>query len=143
MSNIGCLMSGISLLLNLGVKYRQINEDPERKANTAYFGIYSIVTAIVTGGLFVLCVWGVLALMNGIDDAGLSEILMWVFVALLVILTLFLLAQYIFGGLLGVVYQFRCNHRPIAWIALVVFILTTAAMIVGVIFVLNATGIQL
>ena len=143
MSNMGCLMSGISLLLKLGVKYNQINKDPERKANTAYFGIYSIVTAIFAGGLFVLCVWGVIALMNNIDNAGLSTILMWVFVALLVILTLFLFAQYILGGLMGVVYQFRCNRRPIAWIALAVFIVTTAAMIIGVIFVFNATGIQL
>lgn len=143
MSNIGCLMSGLSLLLKPGVKYKQIREEPERKATTSYFGIYSIVTAIVTGGLFVLCVWGVIALINNVDNAGIGTLLMWAFVALLVILILFLLAQYIFGGLLGVVYQFRCNSRPITWIALVVFVLTTAAMISGAIFVIRATGLQL
>ena len=143
MSSMGCLMSGISLLLKLGSKYNRICQEPERKATTMYFGIYAIITSIYTAGLFVLSVWGVIALMDGMDSAGISVILMWVFVALLVIVALFLFAEYIFGGLMGVIYQFRCNRRPIAWIALAVFILTAAAMLVGLIFIFGLNGIEL
>ena len=143
MSSIGCLMSGINLLLNLSVKYRRICQEPERKATTSYFGIYSIVMSIFSGGLFLLSVWGIIALMNGMDSAGIGEILMWVFVVFLVIVALFLFAEYIFGGLLGVIYQFRCNRRPIAWIALAVFIITGAAMVLGLIYIFDLMGLEL
>lgn len=131
----------MNLLIKLSTRYKNICEDKEQKANTTYFGTYSIVTSIVFGGLFLLSVWGIIALMGGMDDAGLGILLMWVFVAILLLLALFLFAEYIFGGLMGVVYQFRCNRRPIAWIALAVFILTAATMIVGLLFIVDITGI--
>ena len=139
MSSIGCAMSWLSLVLKSSVKYKEISADPTRKANTSYFGISAIIASIVTAGLILLCVWGVIALINGMDDAGIGSLLMWVFVAILIICAIFMLAEYIFGGLISVIYQFRCNRRPISWIALVVFILTLTAMIVGIIFIAKAT----
>lgn len=142
MSSMGCLLSGINLLLNLSVKYNRICQEPERKNTTAYFAVYSIVVSIVSGGLFLLSVWGVIALMGAMDSAELGALLMWVFVAMLIIVALFLFAEYILGGLMGVVYQFRCNRRPIAWIALGVYIITAAAMVVGLIFIIDITGMK-
>lgn len=142
MSNIGCLLWGLNLLTSLSIKYKRISDNPEYKATTGYFGIYAIVTSILVGGLFVLSLWGVIALINGMDNAGISTILLWVFIAMLVIVALFLFAEYILGGLMGVIYQFRCNRRPIAWVALAVFIITAAAMAVGIIFIFGITGIQ-
>lgn len=143
MSNIGCLMNGLSWLITLSIQYQKICENPEKKAKTMYFGIYSILISVFVGGLFILSIWGVIALMNAMDSAGIGIILMWVFVAMLVIVALFLFAEYIFGGLMGVIYQFRCNRRPISWIALAVFLITTVAMIVGIVFIFELTGIQL
>lgn len=141
MSSIGCAMSWLTLLLKSSTKYKEISADPARKATTSYFGISAIIASIVTGGFILLCVWGVIALINGMDDAGIGALLMWVLVGIIIICAIFMLAEYIFGGLLGVMYQFRCNRRPISWIALVVFLLTAAAMIVGLIFIVNATGV--
>lgn len=134
-------MSWLSLLLKSSSKYKEISADPARKATTSYFGISAIIASIVTGGFILLCVWGVIALINGMDDAGLGSLLMWVLVGIIIICAIFMLAEYIFGGLLGVMYQFRCNRRPISWIALVVFLLTAAAMVVGLIFIIDATGV--
>lgn len=141
MSSIGCAMSWLTLLLKSSTKYKEISADPARKATTSYFGISAIIASIVTGGFILLCVWGVIALINGMDDAGIGALLIWVLVGIIIICAIFMLAEYIFGGLLGVMYQFRCNRRPISWIALVVFLLTAAAMIVGLIFIVNATGV--
>lgn len=141
MSNMGCILSGISWLMTLSMRYRRICENPEEKAKTAYFGIYSIIISVAVGGLFLLSVWGVIALIGAMDTAGLSAILMWVFVAMLVIVVIFLFAEYLFGGLMGVVYQFRCNRQPITWIALAVFVVTSCAMIAGLILIINATRI--
>ena len=141
MSSIGCAMSWLTLLLKSSTKYKEISDDPARKATTSYFGISAIIASIVTSGIILLCVWGVIALMNGMDDAGIGALLMWVFVAILIICAIFMLAEYIFGGLISVVYQFRCNRRPISWIALVVFVLTVAAMAVGLIMIIDATGV--
>ncbi|MDE7106764.1 MAG: hypothetical protein K2O39_00390 [Clostridiales bacterium] len=134
-------MSWLSLLLKSGTKYKEISADPARKATTAYFGISAIIASIVTGGFILLCVWGAIALISGMNDAGIGALLLWALVAILIICALFLLAEYIFGGLISVVYQLRCNRRPISWIALVVFVLTTGAMIAGLILIVNATGI--
>ena len=142
MSNIGCLMSGLTWLMSLSHKYHQICADPERKAKTSYFGIYSILVTIFIGGVFLLSMWGITALMNSMEDAAIGQILLWVFVAMLIIVMLYSFAQYIFGGLMGVVYQFRCNRRPITWISLAVFVLTTAGMIVGIIFIASTIGIN-
>ncbi|MDE5593605.1 MAG: hypothetical protein K2I75_06710 [Clostridiales bacterium] len=134
-------MSWLSLLLKSSSKYKEISADPARKATTSYFGISAIIASILTSGFILLCAWGVIALMNGMDDAGLGTLLIWVLVGIIIICAIFMLAEYIFGGLLGVTYQFRCNRRPISWIALIVFVLTTAAMIVGLIFIVDATGL--
>lgn len=142
MSNIGCLMSGLTWLMSLNHKYNKICADPERKANTSYFGVYSIFITIFVGGVFVLSMWGVMALMNAMDDAGLGQLLFWVFVVMLIIVMLYCAAQLFVGGLMGVVYQFRCNRRPISWIALAVFILGIAGTIAGVILVAGAVGID-
>ena len=141
MSSMGCAMSWLSLLLKSSSKYKEISADPARKATTSYFGISAIIASILTSGFILLCVWGVIALIGGMDDAGLGSLLMWALVAILIICALFLLAEYIFGGLISVMYQFRCNRRPISWIALVVFVLTAGAMIAGLILIVNATGI--
>ena len=137
---MGCAMSWLSLLLKSSSKYKEISADPARKATTSYFGISAIIASILTSGFILLCVWGVIALIGGMDDAGLGSLLMWALVAILIICALFLLAEYIFGGLISVMYQFRCNRRPISWIALVVFVLTAGAMIAGLILIVNATG---
>lgn len=141
MSSIGCAMSWLSLLLKSSSKYKEISDDPTRKATTSYFGISAIIASIITSGFILLCVWGVIALMNGMDDAGIGSLLMWALVGIIIICALFLLAEYIFGGLINVVYQFRCNRRPISWIALVVFVATAGAMIAGLILIVNATGV--
>ncbi|MCH5155338.1 MAG: hypothetical protein J1F69_01915 [Clostridiales bacterium] len=139
MSNMGCIMSGLTWLMSLSRKYNEICADPERKKTTGYFGIYSVCITIFLGGVLVLSLFGVIQLVNNMENASISQLLMWVFVAMLIIVMLYSFAQYVLGGLMGVVYQFRCNRRPIAFVALGVFILATAGMIVGMVFVAKAT----
>lgn len=134
-------MSWLTLLLKSSTKYKEISADPAHKATTSYFGISAIIASILTAGFILLCVWGVIALINGMDDAGIGALLLWALVGIIIICAIFMFAEYIFGGLLGVMYQFRCNRRPISWIALIVFLLTAAAMIVGLIFIVDATGL--
>lgn len=138
MSNIGCLLSGLHLLLNLSVKYNRICADGDRKSKTIYFGVYSIITSVFCAGLFLLCVWGVLAMMNAMDSAGIGQILMWVFVVIVAGCAIFLFLEYIFGGLMGVIYQFRCNRHPIGYIALALYVLITVAMGAGVFLIIGA-----
>ena len=142
MSNIGCLMGAFSWLMTNSVRYNRISADPERKQKTVFFGVYSIIMSIAMGALFVLCVWGTLACVDALDgnSLGLGELAVGAFIVVLVICAVILLAEYISGGLVGVIYQFRCNKRPIRWVALAVFVATAVGMIVGVILVLQATG---
>ncbi len=135
MSNIGCLLSAWSWLLTLSRRYTEISSEPERKANTVYFGVYSMVISVFMSGLLVLCSWGIYSIMNAMDSSELGELLLWVFIAILFLCALLLLAEHIFGGLMGIVYQFRCNRKSIGYIALAVFILATVGMIIGVICV--------
>lgn len=129
--------------MSLQIKYKNICQDKELKQRTSYFGVYSIVISILFGGLFLLSVWGLIALFGAMDSAGIGVLLMVVFIIMLGIVALFIVAEYIFGGLLGVIYQFRCNRRPIAWIALAVFIVTSGAMIAGLLLIIDATGVAL
>lgn len=141
MSSIGCALSWLSLLQKPRKKFQDICAHPEEKANTAYFGISAIIASVISCGLILLCVWGITALAVGGSGASINDTLKWALVVLLAICALFLFAEYIFGGLISVVYQFRCNLCPISWIALVVFLLTAAAMAVGLIFIIDATGV--
>ncbi len=143
MSNIGCLMGAFSWLMTNRVKYNKICAEPERKEKTVFFGVYSIIMSIAMAALVILCVWGTIACVDALDgnDLGLSELAVGAFILMLAICAAILLAEYIFGGLIGVVYQFRCNKRPIRWIALAVFIATAAGMIAGIILIFNATGV--
>lgn len=137
MSSLGCLLNGISWLLTLSSKYSRIKADPEYKARTTYFGVYAIAMSISMAGLFVLCLWGIIALVNNIENAGIGIIMMWIFIVMLIIVALYIVLEFIFGGLMGVIYQFLCNRRPITWIALVVFIATAMGMVVGSGFVIG------
>lgn len=131
MSSLGCVLNGLSWLLTLSTKYSRIKADPEYKARTSYFGVYAIIMSITMAGLFVLCLWGVFAMIDCMDEAGIGIIMMVIFIIMLIIVALYIALEYIFGGLMGVIYQFLCNRRPISWIALVVFIVTAVGMAVG------------
>lgn len=141
MSNIGCLMGAFSWLMTSRVNYNRISADPERKQKTVFFGVYSIIMSVAMATLFLLCVWATIVCVNALggNDLGLSDLAVGAFILMLVICAVILLAEYICGGLIGVVYQFRCNKRPIRWAALAVFVATAVGMIVGVIPVLQAT----
>ncbi len=140
MSSIGCALSWLSLLQKPRTKFQDICAHPEEKANTSYFGISAIIASVISCGLILLCVWGITALAVGASGASLNVTLRWALVVLLAICALFLLAEYIFGGGMCAVYQIRCNRRPISFLALAVFVLTTGAMIVGIIFIVKATA---
>ncbi len=136
MSNMGCIYGTLSWLISLNIKYKRICEDPERKATTIYFGVYSMIVSLFCAGLILLCSWGALALYSGIENSGISEILMWLFIAMLIICIIVLVAELILGGLMGIVYQYRCNNHPIRYIATAVFAVIIAALVAGLIFVL-------
>ncbi len=136
MSNMGCIYGTLSWLISLNIKYKRICEDPERKATTIYFGVYSMIVSLFCAGLILLCSWGALALYSGIENSGISEILMWLFIAMLIICIIVLVAELILGGLMGIVYQYRCNDHPIRYIATAVFAVIIAALVAGLIFVL-------
>lgn len=136
MSTRGCLTSIISQLMNLQIKYRQISQDENKKANTRYFGLYSIAMTVVTCAFSVLIAWGVAASIGAIDSSGIGAIAIYAIVAVLVLCELVLIAELALGGLLGVIYQLRCNRRPIGWIALAIYILVVGGMIAGVLLLL-------
>ena len=137
MSNTGCLLGALNLFFQLSSKYNRLSQDPERKAKTVYFGVYSIVMCVFTCAFAVLILWGIISCTNSLDSSGLGEIVLYVFIAILALCELVLFLQLIFGGLLGIIYQFRCNRRPISWIALAVFIIVIAGMAVGIFFILG------
>lgn len=138
MSNMGCIYGTISWLISLNIKYKRICDDPEHKAKTVYFGVYSIVVSLFTAGLFILDLWGIGLLFAEKDSAGIGVLAMWAFIAMLAIVAIVLFAELILGGLLGVMYQFRCNSRPIRWIALAVFAIAAVGLITGSIYVLGS-----
>ena len=137
MSGTGCLAGIFARFLNLNIRYNRISQDAERKQKTVYFGVYSIIVSLLVGALFVLLMWGLLACVNALDGGGLGVILLYVLIAVIAIAELALFAQYLCGGLLGVIFQLRCNRRAIGWIALVVFLAATAGMIVGIIYIMG------
>ncbi|MBD5132816.1 MAG: hypothetical protein HDT28_09585 [Clostridiales bacterium] len=142
MSNIGCLLGGFNWISNvffrLNRRYRKICDEPGRKETTMWFGVYSIIMSIFTTGMFVLCAWAIMAILD-LGDLGI--IVFIVFIIGFVVALVVLLVEYICSALMGIFYQFRCNRRPIGFIALAVFILTTAAMIIGILFVAGVLGI--
>lgn len=141
MSSRGFILSALSWLLTLSRRYDSISKDSERKARTVYFGVYSIITTLAVGGLFLLGIWGLTALIDASGAGDLSVILIWVLIAIVAIMELVLLAEYIFGGALGVFYQLRCNRRPIGWIALAIYLAATIGMIIGIIFIIGTLGL--
>ena len=140
MGGIGCMASIFARFINLNVKYNRISQDAERKQKTVYFGVYSIVVSILVGALFVLLMWGLLACLNALDGGGLSVILLYVFIAIIAVTELVLFAQYVCGGLLGVIFQLRCNRKAIGWIALAVFVIATVGMAVGIVYLAGLTN---
>lgn len=142
MSNIGCLMWGVNLFLNLSRQYNIICKDPERKSRTVYFAVYSIIATVIVCGLFALSLWGLLACLNAMGGE-IGDLLLIVFIVMLAVMCLVLTVELIVGGLMGIIYQFRCNKRPIGYVALAVYILSVAALIVGIIFIINTTGVDL
>ena len=138
MSNMGCIYGTIGWLISLNLRYKRICNDKERKEVTIYFGVYSIVTSVICAGLIVLCAWGAGMLYNSIPSAGISEILMWLFIAMLVVCIVVLAAELVLGGFMGIVYQFRCNDHPIRYIATAVFVVVLAALAVGLVFALGS-----
>lgn len=137
MSTRGCISSVISLFLNLSIKYDEIAKDENRKANTKYFGVYSISTSVIAGATFVLALWGIIACVNAIDSSGLSALVLYIFIGILGLIELTLFGEIILGGLMGIVYQFRCNNRPIGFIALAVFLIVVIGMGVGIILIIG------
>lgn len=137
MSTRGCISSVISLFLNLSIKYDKIAKDEERKATTKYFGVYAISTTVIAGAIFVLVLWGIIACINAIDSSGLSAIVLYIIIGILGLIELTLFGEIILGGLMGIVYQFRCNRQPIGYIALIVFVITVISMGVGIILIIG------
>lgn len=140
MSNIGCLTSILHLFLKLDNVYGRMT--PDRRAKTKYFGIYSILTNVITAVFFVFIFWGILALLPQIDTSGLGMPLIVTFIAILGLCELVLIAQLILGGLMGIIYQRRCNSHYISWIALAVLVVSVAAMIFGVLYLMNISGVD-
>lgn len=138
MSSKGFLYTIFSIFLKLRTKYDQIAQDPKKKAETTYFGIYSIVVSIVVGGFFVLGIWGLILLVDALDGQDLGVILIFVLIVIVAVAELLLLAEYVFGGLLGVYYQFKCNRSPIGWVALAIYIVITVGMGAGILLIVNA-----
>ncbi|MCX4312974.1 MAG: hypothetical protein OSJ83_03795 [Clostridia bacterium] len=137
MSNIGCLHAIWNTFVKLSGVYDRMT--PERRAKTKYFGIYSIITSIVASGVFVLCMWGILTLVPAIDTSGLGAPLIIMFIVILAACELVLLANIVLGGVMGIIYQRRCNSHPIAWIALAILIVCVAGTVVGILLILDAT----
>lgn len=140
MSNIGCLLGTFSWIMNLSVKYKRINSEPERKSKTVYFGVYSIITTVAVGALFILLMWGIFALSDSTGGA-LSDMVVYALIVLMAICELVLFINLISGGLFGVIYQLRCNRRPIGWIALAVFIIALVGMVVGIILIADSSDL--
>lgn len=142
MSNTGCLLSALSWMLYVSNKYSKIEREPGRKERTVFFGVYSILMSVLTAGLFVLCAWGIFAMVESINENGLAVFIWFLFIIGLAVGMLVLLIENIMGGLIAIIYQFRCNRRPIGYIAIVVYIIATAGMIVGTIYVSGILGIN-
>lgn len=142
MSNLGCLMWGINLFLTLSRKYRIISADPVRKASTKYFGGYAIGTSIITCVLFALCSWGIFACL-GAMGSGVGDLLLWVFIFILGLLDLTCIAELIVGGVMGIIYQLRCNKNIIWLIALIVLVVCVGALIAAMIYIISYSGIEL
>ena len=138
MSSVGFLRSIYSIFTKLSNKYNKIASDEEKKAETVYFGVYSIITSVLVGGLFLLGTWGFAMLFDALSQESLAVLLIAVLLVIVGIAEIVLFIEFIFGGLLGVYYQFKCNRSAISWVALAVYIATAIGMIVGIIFILSA-----
>lgn len=126
-----------SLFWKLHTEYDRIAQDEKKKSETAYFGIYSIVISIVCGGFFILGIWGLMMLIGALDQQNLGVILIVILIAIVAVAVLGIFAEYIFGGLMGVYYQFKCNRSTISWVALAIYIVVSVGMIVSIIFIIN------
>lgn len=139
MSKIGCLSVILNMFFNVHARYMRMT--PEQRSRTKFFGAYSIGMSIVCSALFVLILWGIVALLPNMDGLGI-----FVVVPLVVILSLcelVLLGELIVGGLFGIIYQARCNKSIILWISLIVFLLVIAAMVIGILFIFDIIGLEL
>ena len=130
----------LSLFFRLHTNYTLICQDEQRKAKTVYFGVRSIITTILAGAFFTLGIWGFILLFNAMDSQSLSILAIVPLIIILAIVELVLFAQYVLGGLIGVIYQLRCNRRAIGWVALGLFIVVTVGMAIGIVFIISTTN---
>ena len=137
MSNMGCIYGTISWLISLNLRYKSVEENPEQKETTIYFGVYSIIMSVLCSGFIILCAWGAGKLYVEMPGLGISEIIAWLFIIMLAVCVIVFVAELILGGLYGVIYQFRCNSHPVRYAAAAVFGVSVAAMIVGLVFSLG------
>ena len=140
MSSMGFLHSVISIFTKLSYKYAAIAKDEKKKAETVYFGVYAIISSIIVGGFFLLGIWGFAMLLGALGEQSLTVLLVAVLLVIVGIAELLLFAEFIFGGLFGVYYQFKCNRSPISWIALAVYIVTVVGMAIGTFFIISAAA---
>ena len=120
---------------NLSIRYSNIIADPERRENSKYFGIISIINSILGAVIVALCAFGISALM---ENDSIVSIVFIVLLALMIVVALF---EFTLRGIIATVYQRKVNKHPIGIAAIVIWIATfIAAVVLSVIMIAKVIG---
>lgn len=120
--------------LDLSVHKDHITSDPERRRNSNYFGIRSIISSLLGFIVAALCGWGFFAL-SGTGD-GLGVILVIILMVILALMAILSFLQGIVQGFVCFIYQLRINKKPIGWVALAIWLVLLLTVIITLLVLL-------
>lgn len=132
--------SVINKLFNVSWKYRQLKENPEKKDKSVKLGVSGLIESICYGVIACLLIFLLKYAMNQKSTGSLSGILFGVLIAIIAVVLFACLVGEIFS-IVNIIYQFKLNKRSIRWVALAIWLVMIAVIIiVGAVIMTSYNG---
>ncbi len=116
-------------------RYKKIRNDEKLRPNSVRLGVQSITESIVFAVLVSLCIWLLSLCAENYQSVsagagGRLPVLSIIGMAAAAIAAFILFVRGMIGALICLVYQFKLNRCAVRWIALIVWILAIAGIII-------------
>ena len=116
--------------VRISCKYDRLRADDLKRDRSIVLGVQSVLQSILCGGMTVLSLFGVYYCIYGFSHLTLPIFsLIGLFVCAVAAIVFFV--QGVIGALIYMIYQFKLNGRGVRWVALVVWFLSIAAIMVS------------
>lgn len=130
MSLFKLLGSFLTFWTRISCKYDSLRANDSKRDKSIALGVQSVLQSVLCGGMTVLSLFGVYYCIYGFTHLTLPIFsLIGLFGCAVAAVAFFV--QGVIGALIYMIYQFKLNRRGVRWMALVVWFLSIAAILVS------------